>query len=113
MSSSIVRAALFLFSILVSSGAVAEQSDARQARAEVALSNDTLQLRYPGSGRSTGVEGSRISGTFFPLGPQAYAALVKELMAFGGMRWFEFDLAEGGGERTLQEDLFVGVGYQF
>jgi hypothetical protein len=33
--------------------------------------------------------------------------------AFGGMRWFEFDLTEGGGERTLQEELFVGVGYRF
>jgi hypothetical protein len=35
------------------------------------------------------------------------------LTAFGGMRWFEFDLTEGGGERTLQEELFVGVGYRF
>ena len=33
------------------------------------------------------------------------------LTAFGGMRWFEFDLA--GGKRTLQEELFVGAGYQF
>ena len=36
-----------------------------------------------------------------------------ELLAFGGMRWFEFDLTEGGGERTLQEELFFGVGYRF
>ena len=35
------------------------------------------------------------------------------LTAFGGMRWFEFDLAEGGGKRTLQEELFVGAGYRF
>jgi hypothetical protein len=36
-----------------------------------------------------------------------------QLLAFGGMRWFEFDLIEGGGEQTLQEELFVGVGYRF
>ena len=35
------------------------------------------------------------------------------LQAFAGMRWFEFDLTEGGGERTLQEEIFVGVGYRF
>ncbi|MGH8239183.1 MAG: YfaZ family outer membrane protein [Steroidobacteraceae bacterium] len=35
------------------------------------------------------------------------------LAAFGGMRWFEFDLTEGAGERTLQEEVFVGVGYRF
>jgi hypothetical protein len=35
------------------------------------------------------------------------------LTAFGGMRWFEFDLTEGGGERTLQEELFFGAGYRF
>jgi hypothetical protein len=29
------------------------------------------------------------------------------------MRWFEFDLAEGAGKRTLQEELFVGAGYRF
>ena len=35
------------------------------------------------------------------------------LIAFGGMRWFEFDLTEGLGERTLQEEIFVGFGYRF
>jgi hypothetical protein len=35
------------------------------------------------------------------------------LMAFGGMRWFEFDLTEGGGERTLQEEVFVGFRYRY
>ena len=29
------------------------------------------------------------------------------------MRWFEFDLTDGSGERTLQEEVFVGVGYRF
>ncbi len=36
-----------------------------------------------------------------------------KLLVFGGMRWFEFDLTEGAGERTLQDELFVGVGYTF
>lgn len=36
-----------------------------------------------------------------------------ELLAFGGMRWFEFDLTEGGGTTTLQDELFFGVGYRF
>jgi hypothetical protein len=197
MSPHIVRAAFALF-IFATGSAVAQQSDSRQGRAEVALSNDTLQLRYLGSG--AGVEGGRISGTFFLseqrdivlsgamlfpadidvgigalsilVGPQAYAALLEDensdvlslalgaelrlllnrrlglalsgqafygpdiltfgsadsltdlsarvelnvaprLTAFGGMRWFEFDLTEGGGERTLQEELFVGAGYRF
>lgn len=199
MSPCIVRAS-FLFFIFAAGSAVAQESAARQGRAEVALSNDTLQLRYLGSGSSARVEGSRISGTFFLseerdivlsgamlfpadidvgigalsilIGPQAYAALLEDensdvmslalgtelrlllnrrlglavsgqafygpdiltfgsadslmdlsarvemhvapqLTAFGGMRWFEFDLTEGGGERTLQEELFVGVGYRF
>jgi hypothetical protein len=199
MSPHIVRAA-FAFLICATGSAVAQEGDMRQARAEVALSNDTLQLRYLGSGRSTGVEGSRVSGTFFLseerdivlsgallfpadidvgigalsilIGPQAYAALLQDensdvmslalgtelrlllnrrlglavsgqafygpdiltfgsadsltdlsarvemnvapqLTAFGGMRWFEFDLTEGGGKRTLQEELFVGAGYRF
>jgi len=170
------------------------------SRVEVALSNDTLQLRYLGSSRPAGVEGGRIAGTFFLseqrdtvlsgallfpadidvgigalsilIGPQAYAALLEDensdvmslalgtelrlllnqrlglavsgqafygpdiltfgsadsltdlsarieinvaprLTAFGGMRWFEFDLAEGAGKRTLQEEVFVGAGYRF
>ena len=171
-------------------------------RGELALSNDTLQLRYIGADGQIG-NGGRILGTFFlseerdivlsgavlfpadlpdnldvgnrltlRFGPQVYAALLEEenndvmavsigaearfvlnrriglalsgqafyapdiltfgsadaltdlsaraelqvapeLTAFGGMRWFEFDLTEGGGERTLQEELFFGVGYRF
>jgi hypothetical protein len=165
---------------------------------ELALSNDTLQLRYESRGEMVGVEDSRFSGAFFlseerdivlsaglafpaPMdlgrlsvmaGPQIYAALLEEenndvmatsigaqvrfeidrrlglavaghayyapdiltfgsadnltdlgarveldlgprITAFGGMRWFEFDLTEGGGERTLQEEVFVGFGYNF
>jgi hypothetical protein len=32
---------------------------------------------------------------------------------FGGMRWFELDLTEGAGKKTLQDELFVGAGWQF
>jgi hypothetical protein len=200
MSSHIVRT-VFAVLVLASGHAFAQEVDgSKGARAEAALSNDTMQLRYLGSGRATGVEGSRLAGTFFLseerdivlsgallfpadidvgigalsilIGPQAYFALLEDensdvmslalgtelrlllnrrlglavsgqafygpdiltfgsadsmtdlsarvemniaprLTAFGGMRWFEFDLAEGAGERTLQEELFVGVGYRF
>ena len=47
------------------------------------------------------------------LSARAEVEVAPELTAFGGMRWFEFDLTEGGGERTLQEELFFGVGYRF
>jgi hypothetical protein len=47
------------------------------------------------------------------LSARAELQVAPELTAFGGMRWFEFDLTEGGGERTLQEELFFGVGYRF
>jgi hypothetical protein len=40
-------------------------------------------------------------------------ALADRVTAFGGMRWFEFDLTEGLGERTLQEEIYVGLGYRF
>ena len=165
---------------------------------ELALSNDTLQLRYETGGGTVGVDRSRFSGAFFlseerdivlsaglafpadidlgPLslavGPQVYAALLEDenndvmsvsvgaqarfllnrnmgfalaghayyapdiltfgsadnltdlmaraeigfgdrVIAFGGMRWFEFDLTTGMGERTLQEEIFVGFGYRF
>ncbi len=101
MSSRIVRAVFFLC-IFAAGSAIAQQSDSQQARAEIALSNDTLQMRYLGSGSATGVEGSRIAGTFLLsgqrdivlsgpadidvgigalsilIGPQAYAALEDE-----------------------------------
>lgn len=37
----------------------------------------------------------------------------EQFTAFAGMRWFEFDLTDGSGTRTLQEEVFVGVGYRF
>jgi hypothetical protein len=183
--------------VCVSTGAYAQQRDANEQRGELALSNDTLQLRYIGKDGAVG-GGGQITGAFFlseerdivlsagvlfpanldfgrlsvRFGPQAYAALLEEenndvmamsvgaearfvlnqrmglalsgqafyapdiltfgsadsltdlsaraelqvapqMLAFGGMRWFEFDLVEGGGERTLQEELFVGIGYRF
>jgi YfaZ precursor len=200
MSPYIVRT-VFAVLILSTAHAFAQQVDeSKGARVEAALSNDTMQLRYLGSGRVTGLEGSRMAGTFFLseqrdvvlsgallfpadidvgigalsilIGPQAYAALLEDensdvmslalgtelrlllnrrlglavsgqafygpdiltfgsadsltdlsarvemniaprLTAFGGMRWFEFDLTEGAGKRTLQEEVFVGAGYRF
>ena len=199
MSPPIARTSFALL-LFWAGNAFAQQVESEQARAEVALSNDTLQLRYLGSGTMAGVQGGRLAGTFFLseerdivlsgallfpadidvgigalsilIGPQAYFALLDDensdvmslalgaelrlllnrqlglavsgqafygpdiltfgsadnltdlsarvemnvaprLTAFGGMRWFEFDLTEGAGERTLQEEVFVGVGYRF
>lgn len=171
-------------------------SDARAA--ELALSDDTLELRYAGAARVEEVPRSRFTagillsedrefvldgGLLIPsnqnlgpvslrFGPRAYAALLRDenddvlalsvgaevrfditrrsglalvghayyapdiltfgasdnltdlsaraqinvsqqLLAFAGMRWFEFDLADGNSERTLMEEMFVGVGWQF
>ena len=47
------------------------------------------------------------------LSARAEIQVAPQMLAFGGMRWFEFDLVEGGGEQTLQEELFVGIGYRF
>jgi hypothetical protein len=165
---------------------------------EVALSNDTLELRYRGDDERVDVAGSSVTAAIllseqrdivlsgamlFPaalgwnrltarFGPQGYAALLKDenddvfavsvgaelrftmnersglaiaghafyapdvltfgsadgltdlmaraeirlaprLTAFAGMRWFEFDLTDGQGERTLQEEMFVGAGWRF
>jgi hypothetical protein len=165
---------------------------------KLALSDDTLQLRYIDDGRAIDLNGGRASGSFFLsehrdivlsadamfpadldlgrftilFGPKAYAALLNEenndvfaisagiearmeldrrrglaivghayyspdiltfgsadnltdlgaraelrlaprLVGFGGMRWFEFDLTNGGGTRTLQEELFAGFGWTF
>ena len=190
---------LSAFAFMTASRAHAQPvGDDFKPTAEIALSNDTLQLRYTDGGRALNLNTSRVSGAFFlsedrdivlsgnalfpadlnlgPLsllfGPQVYAALLKEenddvlgisvgaearfdinrtrgialvgygyyapdiltfgsadaitdlgaraelrlaprLIGFGGMRWFEFDLTDGSGERTLQEELFVGVGWQF
>jgi hypothetical protein len=185
--------------LLLTAGQAVAQRDAREgSTAEVALSNDTLQLRYLASGNRVGVQGSHLvggaflgeerdlvlsGGLMFPadlgirrlnisIGPQLYAALLQEenddvmavsvgtevrffidparrlavsgqafyapdiltfgaadnltdlsarvelrvaeqLQAFAGMRWFEFDLTDGSGQRTLQEEAFAGVGYRF
>lgn len=192
------RASLFLGLMIVALNIQAQEEDfSRRSTAELQLSNDTLQLRYIGSGDTVGVGGSRLTGAFFlseerdivlsagllfpadfnidrltlSFGPQLYAALLEEenndvmaisvgadvryllirsmglavagqafyapdiltfgsadklmdlsarvelnvaprMLVFGGMRWFEFDLTEGGGERTLQEEIFVGFGYR-
>jgi hypothetical protein len=194
--------------VVLSSFALTAHAQTRRAseddaqRAEVALSNETLQVRYVGRDGQVG-EGGQINGAFFlseerdivlsggvmfpaalpdnltvgqrltlRFGPQVYAALLQEenndvlamsvgvqarfvvnrgmglavaghafyapdiltfgtadnltdlgarvelqvgpeLVAFGGMRWFEFDLTEGGGTTTLQDELFFGVGYRF
>lgn len=176
----------------------AQEEEATVPRGELALSNDTLQIEYVGSGGRMAGGNSQITGAFFlsedrdivlsagmlfpadvdlgPLsaafGPRAYAALLDEenndvlslsvgaqlrfdipridglaivghafyapdiltfgsadnitdlsaraemqlaerLIGFAGMRWFEFDLIEGGGEQTLQEEVFVGAGWRF
>ena len=189
-------AALTLVIAVTPSNAQSLQDD--RPRAEIALSDDTLQVRYIDSGANIDVgRGSRVSGGFFLsesrdivlsgdvlfpvqldfdrlqilVGPRAYAALLEDentdvfavsvgaelryeldrnsglalagqafyapdiltfgsannltdlsarleirlqprLTAFGGMRWFEFDLTEGG-QRTLQEELFAGIGWRF
>jgi len=193
--------ATMLSSIALTAHAQNRDSDSSQS-GEIALSDDTFQLRY--LGREGGVgNGGQLDGAFFlseerdivlsagvqfpanlpadmsfgrrlslSFGPRVYAALLQEenndvlalsagvrarflvnrrmglalsgeafyapdiitfgtadhltdlsaraelqmgpdLMAFGGMRWFEFDLIEGGGTRTLQEELFFGIGYRF
>ncbi|MBM0106013.1 hypothetical protein JM946_14870 [Steroidobacter sp. S1-65] len=178
----------------------AQNNQEYDAIGELALSNDTLQLRYEGPAGNFGGEETLLTGAFFlseerdivlsaglgfpanidvgpfPLslhvGPQVYAALLDEenndvlaasvgaqarvllnrslglavaghayyspdiltfgtadnltdlmarvelgfgaqVLVFGGMRWFEFDLTEGMGEQTLQEEVFVGFGYRF
>lgn len=187
-----------LLALMLNPAGAAENDSADDSIGELALSNDTLQLRYVTGGQLVGVDSSRFSGAFFlseerdtvfsaglvfpagidlgpvslAAGPQVYAALLKDenddvmavsvgaevrlllnrrrglavaghayyapdiltfgsadnltdlsarvemglldqALVFGGMRWFEFDLTEGEGERTLQEEVFVGFGYRF
>lgn len=189
--------ALGLWCALLADVAAAQREDDGSS-AEIALSNDTFQLRYETGGNPVGVDDGRLFGAFFLseerdivlsaglslpadlnigrlsvlLGPQVYAALLEDenndvlsvsvgaqlryllierlglaiaghayyapdiltfgsadnltdfsarvelaladrVTVFGGMRWFEFDLTEGMGERTLQEEVFVGLGYRF
>lgn len=44
---------------------------------------------------------------------RAEMRVAPRVLAFAGMRWFEFDLTEGGGHNTLQDEVFVGAGYTF
>jgi hypothetical protein len=46
------------------------------------------------------------------LSARAEFRIADRVIVFAGMRWFEFDLTEGGGERTLQEEVFFGVRYR-
>ena len=47
------------------------------------------------------------------LSAQVEIPLSDQMKGFAGMRWFEFDLTEGGGSQTLQEEIFIGLGYRF
>ena len=47
------------------------------------------------------------------LSARAEIRLQERLTVYAGMRWFEFDLIDTGEERTLQEEVFAGVGWQF
>jgi hypothetical protein len=196
--SGLMAMGFFSVTLLGSLPAAAQEKDAADADtdpiAELALSNDTLQLRYYDR-KDSDADSRFVGGGFlgeerdivlsaammFPVdlgqyfditfGPQLYAALLSEenedvmavslgteirwfldsshrfavagqafyspdiltfgsadnvidlsaraefkiadrVIVFGGMRWFEFDLTEGGGERTLQEEVFVGVRYR-
>ena len=192
-------AAFFVLMLMASTASFAQSESEPGSALEVALSQDTLQLRYIAGGEMVGVEEGEFSGTFFlseerdivlsaallfPLGvlkidrlevkvgPQLYAALLKEenddvmsatlgvearyllikdlglavsgqafygpdiltfgsadnltdlsarveigagerLIAFAGMRWFEFDLTDGSGTRTLMEEVFIGAQFRF
>lgn len=193
-STAVIAFSCSLFSVM----AVAQEAATSRRTAEVALSNDTLELRYQGNADVDEVPRSRITAGFLlsedrdividgglliptnlrlgpvsmQFGPRAYAALLDEenndvlalsvgaelrfdinrrsglavtgkayhapdiltfgtadaltdlsaraeirvssdLLAFAGMRWFEFDLASGAGERTLMEEVFVGMGWRF
>lgn len=44
---------------------------------------------------------------------QVELPLTKQMKGFAGYRWFKFDLTQGGGTQTLQNQLFVGLGYRF
>jgi hypothetical protein len=196
-------AAIIPILMLLTDAASAQQSGAGagasyDSRAEIAVSDETLQLRYVGPGQGIGGDETRLSGAFFlsegrdvvvsaglqipaefdigaleiVFGPQLYAALLQEenndIMAlslgtevrfdlipsmglavtghayyapdiltfgsadnitdlgarlelnatprldiFAGFRWFRFDLTEGGGRETLQDEVVFGVGYRF
>jgi hypothetical protein len=47
------------------------------------------------------------------LGVRLEIRATPRLVVFAGMRWFEFDLTDGSGKRTLQDEALVGAGWQF
>lgn len=46
------------------------------------------------------------------LSARAEIRLAERLIGFAGMRWFRFDLTEGGGHEDLQDEVFVGASYR-
>jgi hypothetical protein len=47
------------------------------------------------------------------LSVQVELPIAEQMKAFAGVRRFEIDLTEGGGTLTLQDEVFVGLGYRF
>lgn len=46
------------------------------------------------------------------LSARAEIRIAPRMIAFGGFRWFEFDLTEGGGTQKLQDEVFVGINWR-
>lgn len=46
------------------------------------------------------------------LSARAEIRIAPRMIAFGGFRWFEFDLTEGRGTSKLQDELFLGVNWR-
>lgn len=46
------------------------------------------------------------------LSARAELRIAPKLIGFAGMRWFRFDLTEGGGHQDLQDEVFVGASYR-
>lgn len=46
------------------------------------------------------------------LSARAEIGIAPKLIAFAGMRWFRFDLTEGGGHQDLMDEVFVGASYR-
>jgi hypothetical protein len=197
-----MRQSVAVLAVLLAVAAVparAQDLAGDRAVGEIALSDESLQLRYRDAGRNLDVgRGGRASGAIFLsedrdivlngdllfpaqlsfdrlqllFGPRAYAALLEDenndvfavslgvemrfvidpgsglaiagqafyapdiltfgtadnltdlsarvelalqprLTVFGGMRWFEFDLIDDLGTRTLQEELVAGLSWSF
>lgn len=194
------RAFATTLGILAATGLPAQDLMSQRPIGEIALSDETVQLRYIASAKTTAniPRASRISGGFFLseerdivlsgdilfpaqfdfdrlqvlFGPRAYAALLEDenddvlalslgiearyvlnrssglaiagqafhspdiltfgrgdnltdlsiraeirlqprLTVFGGARWLEFELTDGEGDQTLQDELFAGLAWGF